>query len=218
MKPVKRAKLEARLADLRTADAVRLLMVADDVGLLDIAMTHPQLRKALVALKRGLPTRPSRSAQIGRQLQDADAGPRHRKDDTRAKILMGGFLVAQTAHKPALRPRLVPGLAAYLARGGTRVSERNWQLMLPIYQAWGAGEPTPVGQLRWRAEAHVRIILGAFAIHILSEDPDLRQLLLPEIDPWLVAQPARTDRENRRVLEPWLIRWSEALASAELAD
>lgn len=46
-----------------------------------------------------------------RQLQDANAGPRPRKDDTRAKILMGGFLIAETTHMPALRPRVEPVMA-----------------------------------------------------------------------------------------------------------
>ena len=68
--------------------------------------------------------------------------------------------------------------------------------------------PAPVGQLRWRAETCGRIVLGAFAQHVMDEDAALRKLLLPEIDPFLAALDQRMDAENRRILAPWIARWS----------
>ena len=77
--------------------------------------------------------------------------------------------------------RFATGLRSETSRGsrsaGSGVSKRNLQLMLSINQAWGASEPTPVGHLRYRVEAHVRIVLEAFAVHILTEDQHFRQVL-----------------------------------------
>ena len=208
MKEEARRKLEAQLAELRQSEAIRFLAIADDVGLFDIAMTRAQLRAGLAEWRRTLPPTRSRSAQIARRLQDATKAPRPRKDEFRARILLGGFLVAQTAHMPALRIRLVPELGAFLSRGKPRVSATNWQLLMPVYQAWGEGLAAPEGQLRHRAEMRGRIVLGAFTQHIMDEDTELRNLLLPELDPFLATLDTRTDAENRRVLAPWIARWS----------
>ena len=208
MKEEARRKLEARLAELRQSEAIRFLAVADDVGLFDIAMTRPQLRAGLAELRRTLPPKPSRSSQIARRLHEATKAPRPLKDEARVKILLGGFLVAQTARMPPLRTRLVPALGAFLSRGKPRVSETNWKLLMPVYQAWGEGLAAPAGKLRHRAEVSGRIVLGAFTQHVMDEDAELRKLLLPEIDPFLATLDARTDAENRRILAPWIARWS----------
>ena len=208
MKEETRRKLEAQLAELRQSEAIRFLAVADDVGLFDVALTRAELRTGLAEWRRTLPSKPSRSAQIARRLQEATKAPQPRKDETRAKILLGGFLVAQTARMPPLRTRLVPALGAFLSRGEPRVSATNWKLLMPVYQAWGEGLAAPVGQLRHRAETRGRVVLGAFAQHVMDEDAELRKLLLPEIDPFLAALDTRTDAENRRILAPWIERWS----------
>ena len=77
-------------------------------------------RTVLAEWRRTLLPKPSRSAQIARRLQEATRAPRPRKDETRAKILLGGFLIAQTARMPSLRTRLVPALGAFLSRGEPR--------------------------------------------------------------------------------------------------
>ena len=79
---------------------------------------------------------------------------------------------------------------------------------MSVYQAWGEGLPARVGQLRWRAEKRGGIVLGAFAQHVMDEDAELRKLLLPEIDLFLAALATRMDAENRRILAPWIERWS----------
>ena len=208
MREKTRRKLEARLSDLRQSEAIRFLAVADEVGLFDVALTRAQLRAGLAEWRRTLPSKPSRSAQIERRLQEATRAPQPRKDEGRARMLLGGFLVAETARVPSLRTRLVPALGAFLSRGEPRVSANNWKLLMPVYQAWGEGLPAPVGQLRWRAEKRGRIVLGAFAQHVMDEDAALRKLLLPEIDPFLAALDQRMDAGNRRVLAPWIERWS----------
>ena len=208
MKEKARLKLEAQLAELRQSEAIRFLAAADDVGLFDVALTRAQLRAGLAEWRRTLPSRPSRSAQIARRLQEATKAPQPRKDEVRAKILLGGFLVAQTARIPRLRTWLVPALGAFLSRGEPRVSATNWKLLMPVYQAWGEGLAAPVGQLRYKAEKRGRIVLGAFAQHVMDEDAELRKLLLPEIDPFLAALDTRMDAENRRILAPWIARWS----------
>ena len=208
MKEKTRRKLEAQLARLRQSEAIRFLAVADDVGLFDIAMTRAELRAGLAEWRRTLSPRPSRSAQIARRLEEATKAPRPRKDETRAKILLGGFLVERTARMPSLRTRLVPALGAFLSRGEPRVTATNWKLVMPVYQAWGEGLAAPVGQLRYRAEVSGRIVLGAFTQQIMDDDAELRKLLLPELDPFLATLDTRTDAENRRILAPWIARWS----------
>ena len=110
MKEETRRKLEAQLARLRQSEAIRFLAVADDVGLFDIAMTRVELRAGLAEWRRTLLPKPLRSAQIARRLEEATRAPRPRKDETRARVLLGGFLVEQTARMPSLRARLVPAL------------------------------------------------------------------------------------------------------------
>lgn len=208
MKEETRRELETRLSELRQSEAIRFLAVADDAGLFDTAVTRAQLRSGLAELRRKLPPKPSRSAQIARRLQDANKAPRPRKDESRAKILLGKFLVAQTARMPSLRIRLVPELAAFLSRGRSRASANNWKVLMPVYQAWGAGEAAPEGKLLHRAETRGQIVLGAYTQHIMDEDRELRKLLLPELDPFLATLDTRTDAENRRVLAPWIAKWS----------
>lgn len=218
MKEETRRKLEARLSELRQSEAIRFLAVADDAGLFDTAVTRAQLRAGLAELRRALPPKPSRSAQIARRLQDADKAPRPRKDESRAKILLGKFLLAQTARMPSLRIRLVPELAAFLSRGSSRASANNWNAVMPVYQAWGAGEAAPEGTVRHRAEARGQIVLGAYAQHVMDEDRELRRLLLPELDPFLAALDARTDAGNRRVLAPWIAKWSSGEPDTDAPD
>ena len=181
-------------------------------------MTRAQLRAGLAAFRRTLPPRPSRSAQIARRLQDADRAPRPRKDESRARILLGKFLLAQTVRMPSLRTRLVPELAAFLSRGRPRASENNWKVVMPVYQAWGAGEAAPAGKLSHRAETRGQIVLGAFAQHVMNEDRELRRLLLPEIDPFLATLDMRTDAENRRILAPWIAKWSTGNSDTDAPD
>ena len=215
MKGKTRRKLEERLSELRQSEAIRILAVADDVGLFDTAVTRAQLRAGLAELRRTLPPKPSRSAQVARRLQDADKAPRPRKDEFRARILLGKFLLVQTARRPSLRIRLVPELAAFLSRGRSRASANNWKVLMPVYQAWGAGEAAPEGSLHHRAETRGQIVLGAYAQHVMDEDGELRKLLLPELDPFLAALDTRTDAENRRVLAPWIAKWSSRDADTD---
>ncbi|MCY3876316.1 MAG: hypothetical protein OXF88_18760 [Rhodobacteraceae bacterium] len=201
--------LAEQLIAARTTDSIRLLAIAEEIGLLDRAMTRPALRKILRELKESLPTKPSRSAKLARRLRDSSPAPLSRRDETRAKILMGGFLVAQTDHEPALRKQLVPGLAAYVGGQSGRAAATNWSLILPIYKAWGAGERAPEGKLRYKTETRVRIILGAYGIHVMTNDAAVRQTLLPELEPFLAASAPAVAARNRRVLTPYISRWSE---------
>ena len=208
MKAERIRELEEQLHTARTGDAVRLLAIAEEIGLLDIAATRPVLRKRLATIRDSLPQKPSRSARLARRLQDARGTPQPRKDESRAKLLMGGFLIAQANHKPSLRVPLTVPLTAFLSRGGARVSATNWALLMPVYQAWGSGEAVPAGELRYRAETRGRIVLGAFALHLMDSDADLRGRLLPEIEPFLLTHPVRAQAENWRVLAPYIRRWN----------
>ena len=208
MKAEKIRELEEQLHTARSAEAVRLLDIAEEIGLLDVKATRKVLRARLVTVRDSLPQKPSRSARLARRLQDAKGAPQPRKDETRAKVIMGGFLIAQANHKPSLRVPLTVPLAAFLSRGGARVSTNNWALLTPVFQAWGAGDPVPAGELRHRAETRGRIVLGAFALHLMDADADLRRRLLPEIEPFLLTQPVRSQAGNRRVLAPYIHRWT----------
>ena len=214
MKPEMIEELEEQLNAVRTRDAVRLVAIAEDIGLLDIAATRPVLRARLITIRDSLPQKPSRSARLARRLQDARGTPRPRQDETRAKLFMGAFLIAQANDKPSLRVPLTVPLTMFLSRGGARVSASNWALLTPVYQAWGAGEAVPAGTLRYRTESRGRIVLGSFALHLMDSDADLRRRLLPEIEPFLLTHPVRAQAENRRVLAPHLRHWN-ALASLD---
>ena len=112
----------------------------------------------------------------------------------------------------------MPELAAFLSRGSSRASANNWNAVMPVYQAWGAGEAAPEGALRHRAETRGQIVLGAYAQHVMDEDRELRKLLLPELDPFLAALDTRTDAGNRRVLAPWIAQWSSMESDADAPD
>ncbi len=208
MKPEKIQGLDEQLRTARTAESVRLLALAEEIGLLDVEATRQVLRARLVIVRDSLPQKPSRSARLARRLQDARGAPRPRKDETRAKRIMGRFLIDQANHEPSMRVPLTVPLAGFLSRGGARVSNNNWALLTPVFQAWGAGDPVPVGALRHRAETRVRIVLGSFALHLMDMDADLRRRLLPEIEPFLLRQPVRAQAENRRVLSDYIRRWT----------
>lgn len=192
----------------RSAEAVRLLAIAEEINLLDVEVTRKVLRACLVTIRDSLPQKPSRSARLARRLLDAKGAPQPRKDEMRAKLIMGEFLIAQANHKPSLRVPLTVPLAAFLSRGGARVSSANWALLTPVFQAWGAGDPAPAGELWHRAETRVFIVLGAFALHLMDADADLRRRLLPKMESFLLIQPVRTQAKNRRVLAPYIRRWT----------
>lgn len=208
MKPEKIQELDEQLTTARTAEAVRLLALAEEIGLLDYEATRKVLRARLVTVRDSLPRKPSRSARLARRLEDAKGVPQPRKDETRAKRIMGRFLIDQANHEPSLRVPLTVPLAEFLSRGGARVSNNNWALLTPVFQAWGASDPVPVGALRHRAESRVRIVLGAFALQLMDTDADLRRRLLPGIEPFLLSQPVRSQAENRRVLGEDIRRWN----------
>ena len=208
MKPERIQELDEQLTTARTAEAVRLLALAEEIGLLDYEATRKVLRARLVTVRDSLPRKPSRSARLARRLQDAKGVPQPRKDETRAKRIMGRFLIDQANHEPSLRVPLTVPLAEFLSRGGARVSNNNWALLTPVFQAWGAGDPVPVSALRHRVETRVRIVLGSFALHLMDTDGGLRRRLLPEIEPFLLCQPVRAQAENRRVLSDHICRWT----------
>ena len=59
-----------------------------------------------------------------------------RKDETRQKIILGSFLIAQMNYNPALRNQLVPELEKYLNLSRSPSAKNNQELIQPLLDNW----------------------------------------------------------------------------------
>lgn len=110
-----------RIAKVRKREEKRLLLVAKKAGLFEWRLTTAQLDTLLsdglnALLDDETPAKTSQLSRLEIIMAKAKKGQSEeaRKEDTRRKILLGSFLIAQMEHKPVLRADMMPELDQFL--------------------------------------------------------------------------------------------------------
>lgn len=110
-----------RIAKVRRREEKRLILVAKQAGLFDWRLSTAQLETLLsdgldALLDDETPAKTSQLSRLEISMAKAKKGQSEeaRKEDTRRKILLGSFLIAQMEHKPVLKADMMAELDQFL--------------------------------------------------------------------------------------------------------
>ena len=109
--------LKSKVHQVRSREEARLIRIAAQKGFFRKRWKTSELESAFEKLCKDHDTpRQSQLAQLEVKLkvQTTKQSAQERREDTRRKILLGSFLIAQLEHKPALREMLLPELEPFL--------------------------------------------------------------------------------------------------------
>jgi hypothetical protein len=127
------ADLSAKVEQVRAREEARLLRIAKQKGLFRKRWKTAELEAAIEKLCADHDTpRQSQLEQLEAKLkvQTTKQNAQERREDTRRKILLGSFLIAQLEHKPALRDMLLPELEPFLDQHKNKdIAAQNKELL-----------------------------------------------------------------------------------------
>ena len=126
-----------RIAKVRRREEKRLLLVAKKAGLFEWRLSTAQLDALLskgldALLDAPAPTKKSQLSRLETQMAKAKKGHSEeaRREDTRRKILLGSFLIAQMEYKPVLKADMMAELDQFLElHKDPKAVERNKELL-----------------------------------------------------------------------------------------
>ena len=125
--------LSAKIEQVRAREEARLLRIAKQKGFFRKRWKTAELEAALEKLCSDHDTpRQSQLEQLEAKLkvQTTKQSAQERREDTRRKILLGSFLIAQLEHKPALRDMLLPELEPFLDQHKNKdIAAQNKELL-----------------------------------------------------------------------------------------
>lgn len=125
--------LSAKIEQVREREEARLLRIAKQKGFFRKRWKTAELEAAMEKLCADHDTpRQSQLDQLEAKLkvQTAKQNAQERREDTRRKILLGSFLIAQLEHKPALRDMLMPELEPFLDQHKNKdIAAQNKELL-----------------------------------------------------------------------------------------
>lgn len=110
-------QMAVRREQIRTREEARFLLVAKKAGLFDWRITSAELEQIFTTGLNNLDLQ--KQSQLSRLDTDMvktkqKISEELRREDTRRKILMGSFIIAQMEHKPVLKAELIPELVQFL--------------------------------------------------------------------------------------------------------
>lgn len=111
------AEIKSKINQVRHREEKRLINLARKTGLFDVRITSRQIEAMFINQLDNLePKKQSQLSRLEMQMQKVQRKQteQERKDNTRRKILLGSFIIAQMEHKPALKADLLPELSAFL--------------------------------------------------------------------------------------------------------
>jgi hypothetical protein len=125
--------LKSKIDQVRAREVARLIRIATQKGFFRKRWKTSELEAALEKLcnDHGTP-RQSQLAQLEAKLkvQTTKQNAQERREDTRRKILLGSFLIAQMEHKPALREMVLPELEPFLDQHKNKdIAAQNKELL-----------------------------------------------------------------------------------------
>ena len=127
------ADLSAKIEQVRAREEARLLRIAKQKGFFRKRWKTAELDAAIEKLCADHDTpRLSQLEQLEAKLkvQTEKQNAQERREDTRRKILLGSFLIAQLEHKPALRDMLLPELEPFLDQHKNKdIAAQNKELL-----------------------------------------------------------------------------------------
>ena len=115
--PANLVDLKAKVDQVRDREEARLLRVARQKGFFRKRWKTAELEDAIEKLcAEHEAARQSQLSllEVKLKVQTTKQNAQERREDTRRKILLGSFLIAQLEHKPALRDMLLPELEPFL--------------------------------------------------------------------------------------------------------
>ena len=108
---------QTKINQVRAREERRLIKLANKAGIFDVRITSRQIETMFTEqLDQLKPKKQSQLSRLETQMQKVQRKQttQQRKDDTRRKILLGSFIIAQMEHKPALKADLIPELSTFL--------------------------------------------------------------------------------------------------------
>ena len=126
-------ELSAKIEQVRAREQARLLRIAKQKGFFRKRWKTAELEAAMekLCVDHNTP-RQSQLEQLEAKLkvQTTKQSAQERREDTRRKILLGSFLIAQLEHKPALRDMLLPELEPFLDQHKNKdIAAQNKELL-----------------------------------------------------------------------------------------
>ena len=179
--------LDAEIARVRVREERRLIKLAREAGLFHVRIRNEEFdwlfREAFLAE----PRRPSALARLEARRDAQYAGRRAR--DARRKALLGGFVVAQSRHKPDVHAKLVPDIRTWLERHRSpAVAARNIEALEGFF-----GDPAHKSlvfpqngtKMARRERTHRLILLGSWVLARRNCLTELRDLVAAELERFL---------------------------------
>ena len=186
------AAAEERMAISRAKVVERLAKAAEEAGFLGIEVEE----KALTSLFRAIvaeidepsPNIYARRRQIVNRLQlsRAAAAKRARKTEDRAKLIIGGYLLAQFKRNPEMAAVIAPKILAYVdgQRAAALRAQDRALVNTQIANHAGSAPPKPLASAK---STRATIIIGAWLIAAAAENPALVEAHRAGIDGFISA-------------------------------
>lgn len=205
-------RVQEQTEQSRTKAMKMLADAADDAGLLvrDIDLTTLQAALAAVAVDHAnapLNRYGKRRQKLNHlALLRTRAAQQVRKEDDRAKYILGGFLLAQFRRSPEMLDEFAPLIGAYIARQEdekVRVSDEALvSKLIELHTGTPGAEPSKAdlrsGGLPLNRANRATIILGAFALVQMEEQPALTAAWRSGLDAFVAAADTAKAREVGR--------------------
>jgi len=196
-------EIEGEIARVRAREEKRLLTMAEKAGYFDWRMPSKDLKSMFEAGLFLEPRKRSTLAKLTKRLRRLSTS--RRSDDTKRKIILGGFVVAQCRHKPDLHVRLAEDITAYF--GPTRNRDHLADFLTDPHATPLRDDPAPTGRKsdredvspeQTRARTHRQILLGTWLLARRTDNPVLAQLIADELAGFLNEE--KNPRRNRALL------------------
>lgn len=198
--------IRAELARVRAREEKRLLKIAYQAGLFDWRIPSKDLQstfEAVLAIKK---RKTSQLFKLTKRLHRASKSKR--QDETKRKIILGGFIVAQCRHKPDLHAKLAHDIREYFKQTSTHQSrQRNLDYLADFLtdpHHIGINDETPNADKeglthdQHRERTHRQILLGTWLLARYNDDPDIAHLVVTELDGFLSEE--KNPAQHRRLL------------------
>ena len=195
-----RTHLEAEITRVRRKEEKRLIAAADKAGFFDVRIPSTHIIRMIEAEKASISFNRSTLTHLKRRLTCLRQS--RRKMDTRRKIILGSFVVAQCRHKPDVHEDIARAIKEDLSHHPNQNRARqNLEFLADFlddpHTLSDPSPPTPDDLVKDRT--HRLVLLGTWLLNRHTHHPTLSELIQTELDGFLAADP-RTD-----VDQAWLV-------------
>ena len=206
------AALDEEIARVEAREERRLVQAARKAGFFEAKVSVPEMAAMFRAFLNEQDRKPSTLKMLrNRRLVLAQSS---RAVDARRKAVLGGFLVAQCRHKPALHASIIPDIRDVLrSHTDAKVAEGNLALLDPFLidpQSDSVAVPEddvdgrPV-EVERRKRTRRLILLGAWVLERYRARADIGDLISAELDAFL-EQDGQASRKRELLADLLAVR------------